>query len=447
MVLCRNGTRDLVHEFRVSPLRAVKYVLGECDVDIRVIVGACHELARRVELIIPDVRIRDGVRVHASFDSKLLRKDRLQECEARDVRWKPQHHVVGAHDIVEMQAPADYVYRECIRARDVGLFGPAKTVFRRVPRDDDRMPRARIFLKEINKKPELVAPEMLAPAIAISHRDHPPRVGKAVPDLRVIAQKIGGLARARDEPYLLRDEHLDRNFSQGKKWKSIFSDVVGKVKPWQSESIVSVARARLADTFVKNPLQQSLIHFVEAGHRDTHYTHFGETRDVLYFRDMADIEYPYLPAGRSIVYVGIDNPFMAAAREYARKNNTVKHVGAAVVVKRGRVIGRGSIGAGFHGKRGGCIREEMDVPTGTQYELCEGCGYEYHSEASAIRDSKEKNENTQGGDLYLWGHWWACEPCWNAIIEADILNVYLLEGSEKFFNKAHPDNIIGQQFT
>lgn len=49
-------------------------------------------------------------------------------------------------------------------------------------------------------------------------------------------------------------------------------------------------------------------------------------------------------------------------------------------------------------------------------------------------------------DLYLWGHWWFCEPCWNAMIEAGIRDVYLLENSEVLFNKAHPENIIGRQF-
>ena len=158
------------------------------------------------------------------------------------------------------------------------------------------------------------------------------------------------------------------------------------------------------------------------------------------------IQYPYLPAGRTILYVPASNEFMAATKEFARKNNTVKHVGAAVVVRDGRIIGRGSIGAGFHGAQGGCIREKMNVPTGTRYDLCKGCSHENHSEASAIRDAKEHNEDTHGADLYLWGHWWCCEPCWRAMLEAGISNVYLLEGSERLFNKNHPDNIIGSQF-
>jgi dCMP deaminase len=161
---------------------------------------------------------------------------------------------------------------------------------------------------------------------------------------------------------------------------------------------------------------------------------------------MSDIPYPYLPAEHTILYVAADNPFMQEAKEFAKVNNTVKQVGAAVIVQDGQIIGRGSIGAGIHGKQGGCIREKMNVPTGTQYELCEGCGHEYHSEVSAIHDAKTGGENTRDADLYLWGHWWCCEDCWKAMLNAGIKNVYLLEGSEKLFNKEHPGNIIGHQF-
>jgi deoxycytidylate deaminase len=168
---------------------------------------------------------------------------------------------------------------------------------------------------------------------------------------------------------------------------------------------------------------------------------------------MLDIQYPYLPANRIILYVPADNPFMVAGKEYARQNNTVRHVGAALVVKDGHTIGRGSVGAGFHGEIDpatgaprGCAREKMNVPTGTGYELCKGCSYEYHSEALAISDAKKNGEDTRGADVYLWGHWWVCEHCWNTMIDAGIQNLYLLEGSERLFNKTHPDNIIGRQF-
>lgn len=160
---------------------------------------------------------------------------------------------------------------------------------------------------------------------------------------------------------------------------------------------------------------------------------------------MSPVEYPYKPPDRTMYYVGPENAYMVAAKEFARQHITVKHVGGALVVRDGKIIGYGSNGAGFHEVHG-CAREKMNVPTGTHYELCRGCSYEYHSEALAIRDAKEKHEETHGADLYLWGHWWCCKECWRTMIEAGVKNVYLLEGSERLFNKNNPGNVIGRQF-
>jgi len=161
---------------------------------------------------------------------------------------------------------------------------------------------------------------------------------------------------------------------------------------------------------------------------------------------MADIAYPYLPVGRTFIYVGEDNPFMQEAREYARLyslDDTIKT--GSIVVKGGTIIGRGANGSDYHAKHG-CERVKRGIQTGEGYELCEGCHPRNHSEPRAIADAIKNGHDTVGADLYLWGHWWACEPCWNAIIEAGIENVYLLKGSEKLFNKTNPDNIVGRQF-
>jgi deoxycytidylate deaminase len=88
----------------------------------------------------------------------------------------------------------------------------------------------------------------------------------------------------------------------------------------------------------------------------------------------------------------------------------------------------------------------MNMPTGQGYELCEGCDPKFHSEPSAIRDAQAKGKDTNGADLYMWGHWWCCEYCWNSIISAGIKNVYDLENSEILFNKSDPNNILGKQF-
>ena len=159
-----------------------------------------------------------------------------------------------------------------------------------------------------------------------------------------------------------------------------------------------------------------------------------------------NIKYPYLPEGRSILYVSGDNEYMAMAREYAKKyKSNLTQPGGAVVVKSDEVLGIGSIGNN-EAHIAGCIRVKMNMPTGQGYELCEGCSPMFHSEPSAIRDANKNGKDTNGADLYLWGHWWCCQDCWNSMIEAGIKNVYLLEGSEELFNKASPNNILGRQF-
>ncbi|MDO8504488.1 MAG: hypothetical protein Q7S36_01410 [Candidatus Liptonbacteria bacterium] len=158
------------------------------------------------------------------------------------------------------------------------------------------------------------------------------------------------------------------------------------------------------------------------------------------------VKYPYLPKGETIEYVGKENPCMAIAREFAKRHSMDAVMpGAAVIVKRGVVLGIGANGSDYH-KKNGCKRVAMGCKSGEGYELCEGCHPKNHSEPSAIRNAKSKGNETKGAGLYLWGHWWCCKPCWDAMIAAEIAYVCLLEGSEVLFNKEHPGNIVGRQF-
>lgn len=156
------------------------------------------------------------------------------------------------------------------------------------------------------------------------------------------------------------------------------------------------------------------------------------------------IKYPYLPEGRTIKYVPEDHPFMREAKECALANSLDDAVKTgSVVVKDGAIIGRGANGSDYH-KTHVCERVRLKMPTGQGYELCEGCHPKNHSEPRALADAMAHGHDTKGADLYLWGHWWACEPCWKAIMDGGITDVYLMKDSEKLFNKEHPDNILGR---
>ena len=155
---------------------------------------------------------------------------------------------------------------------------------------------------------------------------------------------------------------------------------------------------------------------------------------------------PYIPEGLTILYVPASNPYIIEAKEYARVNSLDKEMpNTSLIVKDNVVIGRGANGSDYH-KTHECERVKNNIPTGQGYELCEGCHPKNHGEGRAIKDAKDHGHDTRGADLYMWGHWWFCKNCWDAMISAGIKDVYLLEDSEILFNKKDPENIIGKQF-
>ncbi|NCP67663.1 hypothetical protein GW756_05335 [bacterium] len=144
---------------------------------------------------------------------------------------------------------------------------------------------------------------------------------------------------------------------------------------------------------------------------------------------------PYLPAGREIFYVDIDHDFMQLAFNVARKGSLdTLHPTGAVLVKDGVPIGAGANGSSFH-TRLGCVRKLLRVPTGKFYSLCSGCSPKNHAEQKAIKDALKRKKDPKGADLYLWGHWWCCQSCWQAMIDAGIRDVYLPKGAWDKFAK------------
>jgi deoxycytidylate deaminase len=165
------------------------------------------------------------------------------------------------------------------------------------------------------------------------------------------------------------------------------------------------------------------------------------------------IKYPYLPQGRDIFYVSEYHPTMMLAKEFARGHSLDKTMpGAAVILAKDlltvgtlRVLGIGANGSDYH-KSNPCQRVILGSKTGEGYELCEGCHPQNHSEAKAITDVFSRGLDPKGADLYLWGHWWCCNSCWDKMIAVGIRQVFLRCMSDVLFNKDHPRNIVGRQF-
>lgn len=138
---------------------------------------------------------------------------------------------------------------------------------------------------------------------------------------------------------------------------------------------------------------------------------------------------------RRYFYVGEDDPFMRQARRVAEERSLDRDwPTGAVVVKDGKVIGRGANGSEYH-RQYGCRRKELGIKTGERYDLCEGCDPKNHAEQLAIENVLATGPGPVGAEVYLWGHWWCCESCWQVMIDAGIKNVYLVKGADVRFNQ------------
>lgn len=165
--------------------------------------------------------------------------------------------------------------------------------------------------------------------------------------------------------------------------------------------------------------------------------------------------FPYLPEGRTIKYVNGFDQYMARAKEVAKTSNDQQQPTGAVIICDNKIVSEASNKNPLSSKRlvnlhkKYCIRHILKVPTGEKYWLCPGCAsHENHGEYRAIFAlQKQIRENTNSDyDLYLWGHWWCCKPCWDKMISIGIRDVYLLQDSDIVFNLKNPKNILGHQF-
>ena len=153
--------------------------------------------------------------------------------------------------------------------------------------------------------------------------------------------------------------------------------------------------------------------------------------------------YPYLPVGREIKYLPESDPFLQLAKKVRESSTDDNHSTGAIVVKNGQVLGQGANQSALKSKKLRefhikyfCVRRFFKIPSGQKYWLCPGCAnFGSHAEAKAIKDAVKKNNGINGADLYLYGHWWCCKPCWDKMILAGIKNVYLAEGATEKFSR------------
>ncbi len=156
-------------------------------------------------------------------------------------------------------------------------------------------------------------------------------------------------------------------------------------------------------------------------------------------------EYPYMPEGRSLKYLPADHPLMveaSKAREQCAGDPLFPN--GAILVRDGRVIARA--GNGYN--RGNqeihvCPRVVQECPSGTGYDLCSLHDHGGHAEKMLMETAREQGIETMGADVYMYGHWWCCEPCWTAMIQAGIRDVYVTDDAHERFSR---DRVYAETF-
>ena len=107
-----------------------------------------------------------------------------------------------------------------------------------------------------------------------------------------------------------------------------------------------------------------------------------------------------------------------------RSTCTRRHVGA-VIVKDNRILTTGYNGPPrglLHCDVTGCIRENLNIPSGERHELCRGL----HAEQNAIIQAAVHGVSIKGAVIYVTNH--PCVVCTKMLINAEISEIIYSEG-------------------
>ena len=111
-----------------------------------------------------------------------------------------------------------------------------------------------------------------------------------------------------------------------------------------------------------------------------------------------------------------------------------RHVGA-VAVKDRQILATGYNGAPSnlpHCENTGCLRQQLNIPSGQRHEICRGI----HAEQNVIIQAGLHGANLAGADLYCTDQ--PCVLCAKMLINCGIRHVY--------FIKSYPDTMADKMF-
>ncbi|MDP8231836.1 MAG: cytidine/deoxycytidylate deaminase family protein [Candidatus Zophobacter franzmannii] len=116
--------------------------------------------------------------------------------------------------------------------------------------------------------------------------------------------------------------------------------------------------------------------------------------------------------------------FMKMAYLCAERSTCTRRAVGAVIVRNNQILSTGYNGAPKgvrHCSITGCLREQMNIPSGQRHEMCRGV----HAEQNAIIQAAVNGSSIKGGELYCTNQ--PCSICAKIIINSEIKKVYIAE--------------------
>ena len=112
--------------------------------------------------------------------------------------------------------------------------------------------------------------------------------------------------------------------------------------------------------------------------------------------------------------------FMSIARLVATRSTCVRRQVGCVLVKEKRILSTGYNGAPSglaHCEDVGCLRQQLNIPSGERHEICRGV----HAEQNAIAQAAKMGHSLEGTTIYITHS--PCSICTRLIINAGITRV------------------------
>ena len=113
--------------------------------------------------------------------------------------------------------------------------------------------------------------------------------------------------------------------------------------------------------------------------------------------------------------------FMEMAELAAKRASCLRRKVGAVLVKNKKVLATGYNGAPKdieHCEITGCLREEMEVPSGERHEICRGV----HAEQNLVAQAAFHGVKTEGSTVYCTHQ--PCIICTKILINAGVKKIY-----------------------